>query len=619
MKALLIAEEKVTVKGFSTKTSNPAMLKIGGIPILHHHIELLKKYLITEIFILCDHSKEKILKYFGDGKEFGVQIRYLKNNINSEIFKNTKESRNAHENDLLIFRNGLLINMEIRKLIDFHRKRYSECTLVVQPSNMPLNYDLVELNEENKITRYVAKSHKKELYFQNLTYKGVALLSPDAAKLVFAKNSANPEGEYVSEIFNKIDAFGYNTSEYIKEIITKENLRDAEHDYQSGKFARKNFEFKQKAIFLDRDGVINEEIGYISKPQEMKLYDFTPAAIHKVNSSEYLSIAITNQSSIARGFITLDDLKIIHNKMETDLAKEHAFLDSIYFCPHHPDRSLAEIQTEFIADCLCRKPKPGLLLDAAYNFNIDLSSSFVIGDSERDIMAGINAGCKTVGVMTGYGLRNTSVFPDFLFANLSEAIDFIVNEPYKEIYHKICNEKIKTPCIISVGGGARTGKSTLASYLKMKIEQDGKKAMVIHLDNWMPNGKSPNELKNILQTYQLHKAESDIQQILIGIEIKMSAYSEYPENEIQELNYKYKGEEYIILEGTLALASKVFRDLSHIKIFLNSSSEIQKKRFIQMIKWQGNDVEKFSDIYSKIKASELKDVEPSKKYANIIK
>ena len=351
----------------------------------------------------------------------------------------------------------------------------------------------------------------------------------------------------------------------------------------------------------------------------MKLYDFTPASIRKINSSGYLSIVITNQSSIARGFITLDELKMIHNKMESDLAKENAILDSIYFCPHHPDRSLPGEQTEYKADCLCRKPKPGMLLDAAYDYNIDLSSSFAIGDSERDIMAGMNAGCTTVGVMTGYGLRDTSVFPDFLFANLSEAIDFIVDEPYKDIYNKIRSEKIKTPCIISIGGGARSGKSTLASYLKLKIEQDGKKTLLIHLDNWMPNGKNLNEQKNILQTYQLQKAESDIQQILIGIAIKMSVYSDYPENKLQEINYKYKGEEYIILEGTLALSSKVLRNLSHIKIFLNSSTEMQKKRLIQMLKWQGNDVEKFSDIYNKIKAFELKDVEPGKKYANIIK
>ncbi len=619
MKALLIAEGKGTLKGFSIKTSNPAMLKIGGIPILHHHIELLKKYLITEIFILSDRSKKEIIKYFGNGIAFGIQINYLENNISSEISKNAEELKSLYEDDLLIINNGLLINMELGKLIDFHKKKLSECTLVVHPSCEPLNYNLVELDKENKITRCITKPHKKELYFQNLIYTGVALLSPIAVKLLLSKGLANFDGEYLSEICSKMNVFGYNTSEYLEEILTKENLRDAEQDYQTGKFARKNFEFKQKAIFLDRDGVINEEIGYISKPQEMRLYDFTPASIRKANSSGYLSITISNQSSIARGFITLKELKAIHNKMETDLAKENAILDSIYFCPHHPDRSLPGEQSEFKADCLCRKPKPGMLLDAAYEFNIDLSSSFIIGDSERDIMAGMNAGCTTVGVMTGYGLRNTSVLPDFLFANLSEAIDFIVDEPYKEIYQNISSEKIKTPCIISIGGGSRSGKSTLASYLKWKIEQNGKKALVIHLANWIPNGKNINKLTNILHNYQLQKAELDIQQILVGIEVKMLAYSDYSEDEPQEINYQYKGEEYIILEGTLALTSKVLRNLSHIKIFLNSSSEIQKKRFIQMIGWQGKDVEKFSDIYDKIQASELEDVEPGKKYANIIK
>lgn len=619
MKALLIAEGKSTLKGSTKENLDLAMLKIGGIPILQHHIELLKKHKITELFILTDQSKNEIIKYFGNGNNFGVYIGYVENNFPSEISKDIELPRGFYENELLIINNGLMINMELTRLIDFHKKKHSEYTLVVHPSTELCNYSLIELDEENKITRYIAKSDRKDLYFQNLIFAGVSLLSAKAVRLLFEKRGVNFDEEYVSMLCSKLNAYGYNTSEYLLEIQSKENLREAEQDYQTGKLARRNFEYKQKAVFLDRDGVINEETGYISKPQEMKLYDFTAAAIRKANASGYLTIAITNQSSIARGYITLNELKVIHNKMETDLAKENAYLDSIYYCPHHPERSIPGEQTEFNADCLCRKPKPGMLLDAAYKFNIDLSSSFVVGDSERDILAGKNAGCTTMGVMTGYGLRNTSIFPDFLFSHLSEAIDFIVDDPYNEIFKKISSEKIKTPCIVSIGGGSRSGKSTLASYLKLKIEKSGKKALVIRLDDWIPEGKSIDKLVNILQTYPLQKAELDIQQILVGIKVKMLADSDFPEGESQEIKYKYKGEEYIIIEGTLALASNILRNLSHIRIFLNSDSETQKKRLLQMIGWQGKDVENFSEIYEKINTSELNDIEPGSKYANIIK
>ena len=182
--------------------------------------------------------------------------------------------------------------------------------------------------------------------------------------------------------------YGYNTSEYLKDMGTPDRLAKVESDLLSGKITSMNYDNKRPAVFLDRDGVINEEISFIHTPEELKLFPYVPEAIKQINEAGFLAIVITNQSVIARNMCTEEELQNIHNKMETILGKARAKLDAIYYCPHHPDKGFLEERIEYKTDCTCRKPKPGMILDAAQQYNVDLENSFMIGDSERDIEAG---------------------------------------------------------------------------------------------------------------------------------------------------------------------------------------------------------------------------------------
>lgn len=125
------------------------------------------------------------------------------------------------------------------------------------------------------------------------------------------------------------------------------------------------------------------------------MIDGVAEAIRKINESGYLAIVTTNQPVIARGEVSFEELEEIHNKMETLLGKEGAYLDAIYYCPHHPHKGYEGERPELKIECDCRKPKPGMLLNAAADFNIDLSQSWMVGDGENDVKAGLNAGCKT--------------------------------------------------------------------------------------------------------------------------------------------------------------------------------------------------------------------------------
>ena len=161
---------------------------------------------------------------------------------------------------------------------------------------------------------------------------------------------------------------------------------------------------KNKACFLDRDGVINEEVGYIRSPEQLKVFSFAGPAIKLLNEKGIKAIVVTNQSGIGRGYFDRKTLDEIHRKLRSDLAKEGAFLDGIYYCPHHPDQN-----------CPCRKPKAGLFLKASKDFDLDLLQCYTIGDKLTDLEAGREAGTKTILVLTGYGKEVLSGEEDPIF------------------------------------------------------------------------------------------------------------------------------------------------------------------------------------------------------------
>jgi D-glycero-D-manno-heptose 1,7-bisphosphate phosphatase len=181
------------------------------------------------------------------------------------------------------------------------------------------------------------------------------------------------------------------------------------------------------AIFIDRDGTINEDKGYIGSPDDLIIYPWAAQALRLINLSHYKAIVITNQSGVARGFYTEDALGSIHQRLTDELARQGARLDAIYYCPHHP-----QIGTDhYRQSCECRKPRPGMLLEAARQYDLDLSSCFVIGDKATDINLAAHVGARSALVLTGYGRRTLASIeddcrPDVIAENLLEAVEMIL-------------------------------------------------------------------------------------------------------------------------------------------------------------------------------------------------
>ncbi len=618
MKAVILAGGKGSRLAQHTKDLPKPMLPLGGIPMLEHQVNLLKKYNITEIIILINYLGQVIIDYFGNGESLGVNIIYVEEKEPLGTVGGVKEIEDQLNEDFIVFYGDVMINMDLNRLIRFHQNKNSECTLVVHPNNHPYDSDLVELGHDGRITNILSKNKERDAYYSNMVNAGAYIFSSTIFKFLEKGKKADFGRDIFPKIYKQTRMFGYNTAEYLKDMGTHDRLEEVEKDLLSGKIERLNMENKRSAIFLDRDGVINHEISFIHKPDQFKLYDFTANAIKKINQSEYLSIVITNQSVIARNLCTLEELSVIHKKMETELGQERAKLDAIYFCPHHPDKGYPEERAEYKIDCECRKPKPGMLLDAARDFNIDLSTSYMIGDSERDIVAGKRAGCMTIGVRGGHALKKLTLEPDYIFENLKEATDFIVDEPFKKIVKEIQDKLSKiteNPAIIAIGGNTRSGKTTLASYLKYKL---GKKVLHIKLDNWLLPKEKRKENFNVYDRFQLEKIESDIEKLLKGESLKIKKYITRENDPETELTYNSKGHEIVLIEGVVALGSKKLRNKSHIKLHMHAETSRWKERMYNYYYWRGKNDDYIEKLITARTNDEYVLVEKLVKFADIV-
>ena len=183
---------------------------------------------------------------------------------------------------------------------------------------------------------------------------------------------------------------------------------------------------KNKAVFLDRDGTIIEDSGYINSPEQIKFIPGSIEAIKKLNDAGYKVVIISNQAGIARGLLSEDMLQTIDKIIHRQILSGGGHIDASYYCPHHPEHGVYPYKQ----DCECRKPHPGLIKKAVKDKELELAGSFMVGDKSSDIETGKRAGVKTVFVRTGHGQeeeKGLKVKPDHLADNLTEAVRWILN------------------------------------------------------------------------------------------------------------------------------------------------------------------------------------------------
>lgn len=381
------------------------LIPIDGIPVLEREICSLAAQGFRDIVLTVSYLHEKIEEHFGDGSKWGVHIEYFVEdtplgNAGALFRLDLKE-------DFLLLNADAVFDVDFNRMVDFHKAHGGLATLFTHPNSHPYDSGLILADEQGHVEKWLAKEDPRPRYYKNRVNAGLHVISP---KVLEAVDGSHVGKKDINGKTIKIDLdrqllkplagtgkmFCYDSPEYVKDMGTPERLYAVVEDYKKGMVQAKNLKNKQKAVFLDRDGTINKYVGFLRNIDDFELIDGVAEAIKRINASGYLAIVVTNQPVIARGEVTVPQLQKIHNKMETLLGLEGAYVDAIYYCPHHPHKGYEGEIPELKIDCDCRKPKPGMLLQAAQDFNIDLSQSYMVGDGENDVKAGIAAGCMSV-------------------------------------------------------------------------------------------------------------------------------------------------------------------------------------------------------------------------------
>lgn len=407
MKTVIMAGGKGTrISSVATDIPKP-MIKIEGKPVLERAIECLRDQGYTDLIITVSHLADHIINYFGDGSDFGVNIEYFIEEMPLGNAGALFKLRDRLTEDFLLINADSIFDIDFNRFAYHHKTKGGLVTLFTHPNSHPYDSGVIIANEDGCVEQWLTKEDVRPQWYQNRVNAGLHVINPkvldmcgikadDVGKEIGGKRiKVDLDRQILKPLCGKGIMFCYDSPEYVKDMGTPDRYEAVCADFQEGRVQAKNLKQKQKAVFLDRDGTINKYAGFLRNSDDFELLPGVADAIKKINASGYLAIVVTNQPVIARGEVTVPELQEIHNKMETLLGAEGAYLDAIYYCPHHPHKGYEGEVPELKIDCECRKPKPGMLLKAAEDLNIDLSQSWMVGDGENDIKAGIAAGCNT--------------------------------------------------------------------------------------------------------------------------------------------------------------------------------------------------------------------------------
>lgn len=416
----------ISAGGKGTRISSVAcdipkpMITILGKSVLEYQIETLQKQGFDDIIITVGHLGDKIRDFFGDGSQFGVRIEYYEENEPLGTAGALLKIKDRLTDDFLFINGDLFFDTDLKILSSFHKQKNAAATVLTHPNSHPSDSTLIVADKNNRVTDFITKENRTTFY-KNRVNTGIHILSksiiPETETTVL-----DLDRDILMPLAEKGGLYCLDTAEYIKDMGTPERYDAVINDIKNGIPEKLSTKTKRKAVFLDRDGTLNVYKGFLRNINDLELCDGAADAVKQINDNGFLAIVVTNQPVIARGEVTETQLLEIHNKLETLLGENGAFLNRIYYCPHHPhkgfDGEIAELKTE----CSCRKPKTGMFSTASEDFVIDLESSYTVGDSQNDILAGKNAGTKTILI------GNEDFGQDFTVRSLKEATDIIFGE-----------------------------------------------------------------------------------------------------------------------------------------------------------------------------------------------
>ena len=430
MQAVIMAGGKGTRLASVTKDIPKPMVPIAGKPLLEYQIENLKSCGVQDIILVVGYLGAVIKDYFGNGERFGVRISYFVEEAPLGTAGALRELYDRLEDHFFLVFGDLFLNVDFQRFEEYHHSKNALVTLFAHPNSHPYDSDIVLTDDDGCVTGWSYKNSVREKNYANLVNAGLYVISKDLVESLPKHQKIDLEKDVITKKLDTGRVFAYHSTEYVKDIGTPERLEKVTDDFQNKICEHRNLRNKQKVIFLDRDGTINRYVGFIRNVEQVELEANAAEAIRKINESEYLAIVVTNQPVLARGECTCEELKEIHNRIYTLLGEKGAYLDGLYYCPHHPDAGFPGEVRELKIDCDCRKPKIGMLKKAQLDYNVNLENSWMIGDTCVDVQTGVNGGVHTILLKTGAPEKTGKYHAnaEYVAEDLLDAVNYILRK-----------------------------------------------------------------------------------------------------------------------------------------------------------------------------------------------
>jgi len=432
VKAVILAGGKGSRLAARTNGLPKPLVAVNGKPLLAYQLELLARHGVKQVKLLCGYGADQIEAFCGDGSAWGLKLNCIREPHALGTAGAVIAALKQLPEEFFVLYGDTMVNVDLGRMFGAHADSGAEATLFLHPNEHPEDSDLVETDEHGRIKAIYGCPHPEGALLPNQVNAALYVLKRSALDGFAVPESPLDFGKHVFPrmLTEGVHLNGYRSPEYIKDAGTPARLDSVEADIRSGVVARGTLAVKRPAVFLDRDGTINEDTPFISRPEQLKLLPGAAKAVRMMREDGYRIVVVTNQPTIARGDCSVADLLRIHDHMEMELSREGAFLDGIYYCPHHPDKGFKGERVELKMKCECRKPGDGMIRQAARELNLDLKASWMIGDRTGDIQAAHKCGVRSILLRTGMGGRDGryAVTPDATFDDLLSAARFIAGQ-----------------------------------------------------------------------------------------------------------------------------------------------------------------------------------------------
>jgi histidinol-phosphate phosphatase family protein len=564
------------------------LIDVCGKPLLERQILLLKSYGFDQVLILVSYRADYIKDYCRSRSNWDIDVQCLDDGEPRGTAGAILSVFNQLAVEFLVMYGDTMLQVDLARFVRFHTQGMNAAaTLLLHPNDHPQDSDLVEVDESGKIIAFHPYPHPDGYYLPNLVNAALYCMRRDALEPWRSRTGMLDFGKNIFPEMLELGLLlrGYNSPEYIKDVGTPERIDKVCVDLVSGRVDMARLDHEQMAVFLDRDGTINKEVRHLNSPEQFEILPGVGDAIRRLNHANYRVCIVTNQPVIARGECSVETLRQIHNKMETLLGHEGAYVDRIIYCPHHPDRGFEGEISDLKCECCCRKPGTGMIDSVVAEFNIARSSSWLVGDSSSDILAAKRAGLHSILVETGYaGLdEKYLVTPDYNFADLPRAVNFII-EGHPRLMESLepLAANLKAGEMVFIGGQSRSGKSMIASALRDLLRSQGINSVVLSTDRWL-RGESKRS-DGVLGRHDddhLRDAIAKIDTRNGTLSLNINAYRKLKREQIVDAEHlRIESDDVVIVEGVIALYVSGAASRPH-RFYVSIDEEERRQRVLR--------------------------------------